>query len=250
MVRSVTFRLKSNINIVKNFYIFDPNHGCFITREKFLSYIKYIHKGKFYRKYFLLYDNNHKPKNIREYQIKQNKENCSTRITFVCNQEPFLYKTICGSCGALVKTYKEYSKCTVCGSEWYKNIIIKSSNYKDSNKYYVLEVDKFDVSGNWVLDKNEEKICWNCKFFAEYLDHCLVGLCVNPESKMFLEYSKNFHNIGLGSKKEDFPCFCIGKQIMRAEEMQDSFENFIRDIEHLEEFKKYFLSVINKKRNC
>ena len=85
-------------------------------------------------------------------------------------------------------------------------------------------------------------ICWNCKFHAKY-ENTWEGICVNPKSKEFLGYSKNYHNVGLGETKKDFPCFCKGEQVICAEEMADLFEGFVRKAEHLEVFKKYLLDI-------
>lgn len=89
-------------------------------------------------------------------------------------------------------------------------------------------------------------ICWNCKFHAKY-DNTWEGICVNPKSEEFLGYSKNYHNVGLGENKKDFPCFCKGKQVIAAEEMHDYFEYFVKEAGYLNNFKKYLLN--EKDRN-
>lgn len=85
-------------------------------------------------------------------------------------------------------------------------------------------------------------ICWDCKFHAKYQD-TWEGICVNPKSKEFLGYSKNYHNVGLGVKKRDFPCFCKGEQVICAEEMTDLFEGFVKQQGQLEAFKKYLCGI-------
>ena len=89
-------------------------------------------------------------------------------------------------------------------------------------------------------------VCWNCKYHAKY-ENTWEGICVNPKSKEFLEYSKNYHNVGLSDKKKDYPCFCEGDQVIGAEEMHDFFESFVKEGGYFDEFKKYLLN--EKDRN-
>lgn len=89
---------------------------------------------------------------------------------------------------------------------------------------------------------NSKATCWNCKFHAKY-DNAWEGICVNPKSENFLGYSKNYHDVGLGKSRTDYPCFSSGKEIIRTEEMYDYFENFVKEAGYLEDFKKYLLGV-------